>query len=166
MRSRVIHPNIPADDYYNIEVGAQEGSVLSPILLLVAIEDMQEYLAAHPFQQRATVSTKHAKRQRQKGKPPGVRIGGTYLALLQHVDDAVLLAHTPSSPARCGGPSLRAGWRPEGRGQAGGRTRLVRTECRGGPSCVSASGGPPTVSCASKDAHRPPLGHGRRALGR
>ena len=80
MRSRVIHPNIPADDYYNIEVGAREGSVLSPILLLVAIEDMQEYLAAHPFQQRATVSTKHAKRQRQKGKPPGVRIGGTYLA--------------------------------------------------------------------------------------
>ena len=100
MRSRVIHPNIPADDYYNIEVGAREGSVLSPILLLVAIEDMQEYLAAHPFQQRATVSTKHAKRQRQKGKPPGVRIGGTYLALLQHVDDAVLLARSPEELVR------------------------------------------------------------------
>ena len=95
MRSRVIHPNIPADDYYNIEVGAREGSVLSPILFLVAIDDMQEYLAARPFQQRAPVSSKHAKRPRQQVKPPGVRIGGTYLALLQYVDDAVLLARSP-----------------------------------------------------------------------
>ena len=41
MHSRVIHPDIAADDYFNIEVGAREGSVLSPILFLVAIDDMR-----------------------------------------------------------------------------------------------------------------------------
>ena len=95
MRSRVIHPDIAADDYFNIEVGAREGSVLSPILFLVAIDDMQEYLAARPFQQDASTAGQSAKRQRTKGKAPGVRISKIYLPLLQYVDDAVLLARSP-----------------------------------------------------------------------
>ena len=95
MRSRVIHPDIAADDYFNIEVGAREGSVLSPILFLVAIDDMQEYLAARPFQQDAPTAGQSAKRQRTKGKAPGVRISKIYLPLLQYVDDAVLLARSP-----------------------------------------------------------------------
>ena len=50
MRSRVIHPGIPKDDFFNIEIGVREGSVLSPILFLVAVDDMREYLANRPFQ--------------------------------------------------------------------------------------------------------------------
>ena len=95
MRSRVIHPEIADDDYFNIEVGAREGSVLSPILFLVAIDDMAEYLAARPFHQKAPSSSKRAKQRLKTLAAPGVWVGSTYLALLQYVDDAVLLARSP-----------------------------------------------------------------------
>ena len=98
MRSRVIHPGIPADDYFDIEIGVREGSVLSPILFLVAVDDMREYLAARPFQHRGpSAKTKPGRphqRFRKKG-PPGIRIGNVSLAILQYVDDAVLLARSP-----------------------------------------------------------------------
>ena len=98
MRSRVIHPGIPADDYFDIEIGVREGSVLSPILFLVAVDDMREYLAARPFQHRGpSAKTKPGSPHQRfrKGGPPGIRIGNVSLAILQYVDDAVLLARSP-----------------------------------------------------------------------
>ena len=93
MQSHVLHPHIPDYDYFDIEVGVREGSVLSPILFLVAIDDMREYLMKHPFYppraQRVPGGTN------AKGRAPGVWVGNTYLGLLQYVDDAVLLATSP-----------------------------------------------------------------------
>jgi hypothetical protein len=47
MQSKLLYPNIPDDAYFKIEVGAREGRVLSPILLLTAMDDMREYLIRH-----------------------------------------------------------------------------------------------------------------------
>ncbi len=42
MQSKLLHPNIPDDDYFKIEVSAREGLVLKPILVLTAVDDMLE----------------------------------------------------------------------------------------------------------------------------
>ena len=93
MQSHVLHPHIPDDDYFDIEVGVREGSVLSPILFLVAVDDMCEYLMKHPFYPPR--DKRNTGGSNAKGRAPGVWIGHTYLGLLQYVDDAVLLANSP-----------------------------------------------------------------------
>ena len=98
MRSRVIHPGIPNDDFFNIEIGVREGSVLSPILFLVAVDDMREYLEKRPFHHaRPEPQAKpgHRHKRARKATPPGVRIGEVSVAILQYVHDAVLLARSP-----------------------------------------------------------------------
>ena len=49
MKSRVMHPGIEQDDFFDIRSGVREGSVLSPILFIIAVDDMLEYLAARPY---------------------------------------------------------------------------------------------------------------------
>ena len=92
MQSHVLHPHIPQDDFFSIHVGVREGSVLSPILFLVAIDDMREYLAKHPFYKGGKA---HRKSPSGLARSPGIWVGQTYLGLLQYVDDAVLLANSP-----------------------------------------------------------------------
>jgi len=46
MKSRVMHSGIAQDDFFRITSGVREGSVLSPILFIIAVDDMLEYLAA------------------------------------------------------------------------------------------------------------------------
>ena len=103
MQSRVMHPDIPQDDFFKVVSGVREGSVLSPILFIIAVDDMLEYLKARPFRQPDRHSTQHERgagasaRANRRGppQPPGVWIHKVYLALLQFVDDSCLLATSP-----------------------------------------------------------------------
>ena len=95
MESRVMHPGIPQDEFFPIDNGTREGSVLSPILFVIAVDDMSDYLSAHPFQDRNRRHTQSwsaappAKQQRREQRAPGLRVGPVHLPLLQFVDDAV-----------------------------------------------------------------------------
>jgi len=98
MRSRVIHPGIPNDDDFHIEVGVREGSSLSPIVFLVAVDDMREYLVNRLFQHAGpSAQTKPGYRHKRfkNTNQSGLRIGNISVAILQYVDDAVLLARSP-----------------------------------------------------------------------
>ena len=101
MQSRVMHPGIPHDDFFPILTGAREGSVLSPILFVVAVDDMSDDLMQHPYQDAHHRSKKwqnrasYQGRQRTDHRPPGLRVGQIHIPLLQFVDDAVLLASSP-----------------------------------------------------------------------
>ena len=103
MQSRVMHPDIPQDDFFRIVSGVREGSVLSPILFIIAVDDMLDYLKARPFRQpdRHTGQTSHAvgaaasSHRRGPTRPPGLWIHTVYLALLQFVDDSALVATSP-----------------------------------------------------------------------
>ena len=95
MRSRVIHPGIPNDDFFNIEIGVREGSVLNPILFLVAVDDMREYLANRHAGPSAQSKPGHRHKRFKNTNQPGLRIGNISVAILQYVDDAVLLARSP-----------------------------------------------------------------------
>ncbi|MGB1607458.1 MAG: reverse transcriptase domain-containing protein, partial [Promethearchaeia archaeon] len=52
MQSRVMHPDISQDEFFKIVSGVREGSVLSPILFIIAVDDMLEYLKARPFRSK------------------------------------------------------------------------------------------------------------------
>jgi hypothetical protein len=105
MQSRVMHPAIPQDDFFKIVSGVREGSVLSPILFIIAVDDMIEYLKARPFRrpdrhagQQPAASGASARPHRRDGnsaRSPGLWIHAVYLALLQFVDDSALVATSP-----------------------------------------------------------------------
>ena len=103
MQSRVMHPDISQDDFFKIVSGVREGSVLSPILFIIAVDDMLEYLKARPFRSKdhhssnrsPDPSTSTQRQRRTDNRPPGVWIHSVYLALLQFVDDSCLLATSP-----------------------------------------------------------------------
>jgi hypothetical protein len=103
MKSRVMHPGIPQEEFFDIHSGVREGSVLSPILFIIAVDDMLEYLAARPYrgsdrwagQQPHPKGASAAPHRRGTTRPPGVWLRKVYLALLQFVDDSVLLAASP-----------------------------------------------------------------------
>ena len=105
MKSRVMHPGIAQDDFFPIASGVREGSVLSPILFIIAVDDMFDFLQAKPY---ADPSRGAASRQNLSGPEgashnrgsrraaPGLWISDVYLGLLQFVDDSALLATSPA----------------------------------------------------------------------
>jgi len=91
-QSRVMHPGISQDCFFDLPHGIREGSILGPILFVVAVDDMPEYLAQHPFNPPAGLVPSHGRPPHRRTRAPGIWIKTVWLALLQFVDDAVLLA--------------------------------------------------------------------------
>jgi len=105
MKSRVMHPGIPQDEFFPIASGVREGSVLSPILFIIAVDDMFEFLQEKPFvdpahgaASRRGLSGPEASQHNRGSRraSPGLWISTVYLALLQFVDDSALLATSPA----------------------------------------------------------------------
>lgn len=44
VQSRVTHPDIPPDDFFDIPQGLREGSKLSPLLFNIAVKDMESII--------------------------------------------------------------------------------------------------------------------------
>ena len=97
MQSQVMHPAIAKDEFFDINIGLREGSILSPILFLVVADDMQAYLQKHPFEGGSVKNTQPhlGKRPHRGDASVGLHIGGINLSVFQYVDDACLLARSP-----------------------------------------------------------------------
>ena len=99
MQSQVMHPAIAKDDFFDINIGLREGSILSPILFLVVADDMQAYLQKHPFEggsaKNAQPQVSHLGKRPPRNDRVGLHINGINLSIFQYVDDACLLAESP-----------------------------------------------------------------------
>ena len=50
--SRVMHPDIAQTDFFDLPHGIREGSILGPVLFVIAVDDMAEELRWYPFTPR------------------------------------------------------------------------------------------------------------------
>ena len=87
-----MHPDIAQADFFDLPHGIREGSLLGPILFVIAVDDMAEELIAHPFIPPPVRARKGGGGLHDRKRAPGVWIFNVWPALLQFVDDAALLA--------------------------------------------------------------------------
>lgn len=88
-RSRVKHPDFAQTDFFDLLHDISEGSILVSILCVIVVEYMAPKLLLRPF--TPPLPPVFHRKATSRTRAPGLWILTIWLALLQIVDDAVLL---------------------------------------------------------------------------